>query len=264
MGFSWNDIRFKHKARYRPLIIAHRGASGSAPENTIAALRKAVTEGADAVECDVRLTNDKQIVVIHDATLRRTTSGRGYVSDHPLETLRSFDAGSWFHRSFAGERIPTLKEVLECIDGRVGLNIEIKSVPNKTAAKDIVQSCLTIIRKFRAHHYVLLTSFQHSLLKLIKQYDPSALVGLLYHPFHHGGKSPIRLAQRYDAGVSVCAVRFLRKAIVVEAHRHNIAVAAYTVNNRRQLKRCLTFGIEAIVTNVPGKMVKFLEENYRL
>lgn len=257
--FSWKNIeRFTPGSTSKPLIIAHRGASGSAPENTLAAFRKALAEGADVIECDVRLTKDKEIVVIHDATLRRTTNGRGYVLDHTVEELQTLDAGAWFHRSFAGERIPTLREVLECVDGKVGMNIEIKPVSNKKIAGETVQSCLRTIQKFRAHPYVLLTSFQHSLLRLIKQYDPAAIVGLLYHPFHHVGTSPLRLAQRFDARVSICAVRFLRRKMVAEAHRNNIAVAAYTVDNEHNLQRCLTLGIEGIVTNYPRKMVELL------
>jgi glycerophosphoryl diester phosphodiesterase len=245
---------------HRPLIIAHRGDSGNAPENTRAAFHQAIEKGAHVIECDVRLTKDHQLAVIHDATLRRTTNGEGYVRDHSLEELRSLDAGGWFHRSYAGERIPLLQEVLELTRGRVGLNIEIKPVLNRALAEVIVRGCLEVVQRYRAHNWVLLTSFQHSLLHVIRRRDASALVGLLYHPFHHAGVSPIRLAQRLEARVAVCAVRFLSKTLVEKAHRSHVAVAAYTVNNDRYLHRCLTLGIEGVVTNVPGEIIRILRE----
>lgn len=258
--FSWKDIARKVRTDgFRPLVIAHRGSSGSAPENTIAAFSQALLHGADAIECDVRLTSDNRVVVIHDATLKRTTNGTGYVYDHSLEELQSLDAGSWFHRRFAGERIPTLDAVLSLIDGKVGLNIEIKPVRDTAAARVIVERCLHLVRRFHAHRYVLLTSFQHSLLKLAKRYDAAVNVGLLYHPFHHVGTPPVKLAVRHEARVLVCSVQFLRRTMVDDAHRNSVAVAAYTVNSRKQLKRCLHVGVEGIVTNVPEKILKLLE-----
>lgn len=261
-GFSWKDIERRVRGQtYRPLIIAHRGSSGTAPENTLASFRQAIAAGADAIECDVRLSKDGRLVVIHDATVKRTTNGRGRVCDKTFAELRSLDAGSWFHRSYAGERIPTLEEVLDVVDGSVGLNIEIKPTSDTHSARQIVEKCLSVVRSYRAHRYTLLTSFQHSLLDLVSRSDPSALVGLLYHPLHHQGKSPLKLAMAYDARVTICAVRFLRKAMVDAAHRRGIAVAAYTVNDRHALQRCLRLGIEGIVTNEPDKVRRMYRED---
>jgi len=259
-GFSWKHI--EHQIRrdgFRPLIIAHRGSSASAPENTLAAFSLALEQGVDAIECDVRLTKDNHLVVIHDATLNRTTNGTGYVRDHTREELDALDAGSWFHRRFAGERIPTLDTVLSLVDGKKGVNVEIKPVESSAAAHAIVEQCLTLVRKFHAHRHVLLTSFQHSLLRLARRYDPAVNIGLLYHPVHHIGKSPIRLARQHDACVFVCSVRFLRRGVVADAHRSTIAVAAYTVNTRSQLQRCLRLGVEGIVTNVPEDILTLLQ-----
>src|SRR3990172_9877913 len=95
-----------------PVVIAHRGASGSCPENTLAAFRRAAALGADMIELDVQLTRDGEVVVIHDWTLDRTTSGTGPVRACSLAELRRLDAGAWFDAAFAGERVPTLGEVL--------------------------------------------------------------------------------------------------------------------------------------------------------
>ncbi|PYU46700.1 MAG: hypothetical protein DMG53_11330 [Acidobacteria bacterium] len=95
------------------LVIAHRGASGNAPENTMAAFKKAVALGANFIETDLQLSRDARLVAIHDATVNRTTNGQGTVHDMTLTELRRLDAGSWFGSEFAGERIPTLEEILE-------------------------------------------------------------------------------------------------------------------------------------------------------
>src|SRR3989440_12125231 len=103
----------KYEADYELLVIAHRGASGNAPENTLAAFREAVALGATFIETDLQLSRDARFVAIHDATVNRTTNGQGAVHDMTLADLRRLDAGSWFGSEFAGERIPTLEEILE-------------------------------------------------------------------------------------------------------------------------------------------------------
>ena len=115
--------------RSRPLVIAHRGASGSAPENTMAAFSLAVERGAEVVELDVQMTADGYPVVIHNATVNRTTDGTGLVREKTLAELQTLDAGSWFETRFAGERVPTLEEVVTWARGRVALAIEIKNTP---------------------------------------------------------------------------------------------------------------------------------------
>lgn len=238
----------------RPLVIAHRGSSGTAPENTITALSHAIAQGADAVECDVRLSKDNEVVVFHDATLRRTTDGRGYVRDHSVQHLKQFDAGSWFASSFAGERIPTLAETLEFVNGRIGINIELKSVREVRNSRELVNRCLEEIERSRALEYVLITSFQHSLLQRVKGQNPNVTVGVLYHPLLHAGQSPSRLARQVGAKVFVCSLRFLRRRMVADAHRCGIAVAAYTINTKQHLQRCLALGLDGVVTNFPGRM----------
>lgn len=113
----------------RPLIVAHRGASAMAPENTLAAFRAAVELGADAIELDVQRTADGQLIVMHDPTVDRTTDGRGPLAAHSLAALKALDAGGWFGPQFAGERLPTLQEAVNVIEEKAGLFIEIKQGP---------------------------------------------------------------------------------------------------------------------------------------
>ncbi|MBU6283841.1 glycerophosphodiester phosphodiesterase, partial [bacterium] len=108
--------------------MAHRGASAECPENTLVAFRRAMELGANMIECDLQLTADGHVVVFHDWSLERTTDGSGTVRDQPLAVLRSLDAGSWKEPRFAGERVPTLEEALDATAGRVGLNLELKSL----------------------------------------------------------------------------------------------------------------------------------------
>ena len=110
-----------------PWIIAHRGFQKNYPENTLIAFQAAMDAGVQMIELDVSLSRDRKPIVIHDATLARTTNGHGPVHDYTLEELKQLDAGSWYHPDFAGQRLPELAEVLELVDGRVITNIEIKS-----------------------------------------------------------------------------------------------------------------------------------------
>ncbi|HBY09528.1 MAG TPA: glycerophosphodiester phosphodiesterase, partial [Chloroflexi bacterium] len=109
----------------RPAIFAHRGASAYAPENTLAAFKLAVDQGADAIELDAKLCADGQIIVIHDQTVERTSNGAGKVADLPLSALQELDAGSWFGLEFKGEPIPTLDEVFEAVGQKIFINIEL-------------------------------------------------------------------------------------------------------------------------------------------
>src|SRR5690606_9559351 len=113
--------------KFPVMVIAHRGFSGAAPENTLAAFRKGIEIGSDMIELDVHLSRDGELVVIHDETLERTTNGKGRVADNTLMELKDLDAGSSFAPQFSGEKIPTLIEVIELAKGRVLVNIEIKN-----------------------------------------------------------------------------------------------------------------------------------------
>lgn len=253
--FSWKQIERS------PLVIAHRGASGSAPENTLAAFEQAIQQGADAIELDVRLSKDKEVVVFHDATLQRTTNGRGYVRNHTLTELKKLDAGSWFGPSFRGERIPTLGEVFQFVNERVGINIEVKHVLGAQASREIVHHCLKVIERFQASGYVLVSSFQHSLLRLVRKENPDVAIGILYHPLHLAAQSPSRLLRKVEANFFVCGMRFLRRRMVADVHRHAIAVAAYTINTEPAVRRCLALGIKGIITNVPEKVITLCGRN---
>ncbi len=141
-------------------IFAHRGSSGTHPENTLAAFRAAAALPIDGVEIDVHLTKDGEVVVIHDEKINRTTNGKGYVKDMTLEELQQYDAGSWFSEEWGGERVPTLDEVLEIYeDTSHRLNIEIKS--DIFPYDGLVEKVLTIANNRGMADRLLLSSFNH-------------------------------------------------------------------------------------------------------
>lgn len=137
----------------KPLVVAHRGDLEHFPENTLSAFESAIDLGADAIELDVFLTKDGELVVVHDHILERTTNGTGYVGDLTLSELRRLDAGSWFGERFRGERIPTLGEVLELGNGRVRFELELR-----TPARAFLARLLAELARYGVEEEVELTS----------------------------------------------------------------------------------------------------------
>lgn len=153
-----------------PKVIAHRGASAYAPENTMTAFEKAIELGAQGLELDVQLSSDGKLVVIHDEKLDRTSNAKGWVKDKTLDELKSLDFGSWFSKAFAGEKIPLLDEVMELISAWDGiLNIEIKS--GVVIYPDIEQKVAAAISKFNMHDRIIVSSFNHYSLVNLRKID---------------------------------------------------------------------------------------------
>jgi glycerophosphoryl diester phosphodiesterase len=251
--FSW-------RKPYRlPIIVAHRGSSAMAPENTLAAFRQAIEGGADAIELDVRLTGDDKVVVIHDARLERTTDGHGKVCDFSLKELKRFSAGRWFHRRYMKERIPTLIEVLEIAQGKIALNIEIKTEKKPKQRFEIIEQCYNIIHSYDAEEAVLISSFFIPFIKRMKLYSHRIATSLLYHPVYHFGKSPIRIASSVKADYLILNGLSINPKIVSRAHAKQILVGEYTINTPRRFSHALRLGVDAIITNNPALFVKSVQ-----
>ena len=246
--FSWNTPG-------APLVVvAHRGASAHAPENTLASFRRAVKDGADAVELDVRLTADGAVVVIHDASLRRTANQRRRVDASTLAEVQALDAGGWFDARHAGEHIPTLSEVFGVVPTTKGINVELKGDRSGSRGAELVKrTCQIILRSHRAES-VLVTSFHHALIALVKKHFPIIPAGILLHPFQQSARSPVRLARSIGAEYIVFGSRTLTKRLTEQAHREGLRVAEYTVNTEHRLMRAKRYGVDAIITNQPGAM----------
>lgn len=154
----------------RPLISAHRGFSTAAPENTIAALDAAWRVGATVAEIDVQLTRDGHVVLMHDRTVDRTTNGAGFVKGLTLPEIKALDAGAWFDARFTGERVPTLAEVLEWSQGRLGLLVELKNYPFREMP--LVEKTIATVEAHRAETSVVLAGFDHVMLAEIHRMRP--------------------------------------------------------------------------------------------
>lgn len=240
----------------RPLVLAHRGASDQAPENTLAAFRRALEAGADGVELDVHLSRDGEIVVIHDEQVDRTTDGSGPVKNLTLAQLKALDAGSWFDSRFRGERIPTLAEVLETIGPACRLiNVELKS--GRVLYPDLERKVVETLRRFGMLEKCVISSFNHYSLRLLKGVEPAARTGILYV---EGLVDPWVYARQVPADAIHPPFYALLPEVVKGAHAAGFAVHTWTVDAPDQMRRALSWGVDAIITNRPGVLRGIIEE----
>ena len=234
--------------RNAPLVIAHRGASVYAPENTIAAFRLAAEFGADAVELDAKLTVDGKIVVHHDRTLDRTTTGTGPIKDRSLEELQHLDAGSHFNLSYAGERIPTLNEVFRTVANRLLINIELSNYSDPFDR--LPEAVVKLVQEFGLEKRVLLSSFNPVGLLKVRKLAPEIQLGLLV-----AAKEPRWLHVFFTIITPHEAVHpsmELANAEMIEGqHHHGRWVNVWTVNELEDIKRMVNLGVEGVITDVP-------------
>ena len=250
-------MRFSWRANLSgPLIVAHRGSSIRAPENTLAAFVRAMSEKADAIELDVRLTKDRELVACHDATVDRCSDGSGKVSDLTLRELKRFSAGGWFGKRFSDERFPSLREVFELCGDHIGINIELKFNPFDRKSP-LIERCCELIGAFHLCDSLLITSFHHASVARLRELRPDIPAGLLLHPAHLVRKSVRLFPRLYDFDYLVLGGGSLRKSIVEDAHRHGVKVGEFTVNTRRRMERAFRFGLDAIITDDPLIAEKF-------
>ncbi len=251
MSISW-------LSRFRtPLLVAHRGSSARAPENTLAAFRAAIEDGADGVELDVRLSRDQVVVVCHDALLGRCSTGRGRVSGKTVEELKQYSAGAWFGRQFSSERIPTLAEVFEEVGDRIAINVELKA-DRFDRTYVLVDRCCEVIRKFRREKSTLVTSFHHAHIRRVRQSLPDLPTGLLLHHFHLLTKTWEKYARGYGVEYLIVGGQSLRKSLVERAHKRGIRVGEFTVLTQRRLQRALRYGTDVVITDDPARMRMYL------
>lgn len=220
-------------------IIAHRGASGHKPENTLASFQKAISLGVDMIELDVYVIRSGEVVVHHDKKVDRTTNGTGNISDYAWEELRELDAGH-------GQRIPLLTEVLDLINDRIPVNIELKGRRVAEPVADILDSYIS--RKQWRSEMFLVSAFDHAELKRFATLSPSVPVGALY-------RSRLRRLRRLIEGDNFISANFDARLItrrnVRDAHTNGLKVYAYTVNSKRSADRMRALKVDGVFTNYP-------------
>jgi glycerophosphoryl diester phosphodiesterase len=242
----------------RTLNIAHRGASAAAPPNTLAAFEEALERGADAIEFDVRLCADNVAVVMHDATVDATTNGSGRVANMTLAELKRLDAGSSFDAAFAGERVPTLIEVLETVGDRLLLNIELKS--EDLLGDRLEQAVVDAIDQSALGARVLISSFNPLALRRIQQISPHLATALLYTPATRASVRVGRLISPGHYGALHPHHTLVDERSMRWARQHDYSVHVWTVDDVGEMQRLISCGVDGIITNVPEVLGSILRE----
>ena len=237
-----------------PWIIAHRGASGYAPENTLVAFECAVQLGATFLETDLHLTRDGRFVAIHDATLERTTNGHGSVHNYTMAELRELDAGKWFDREFMGEKIPTLEEVL-AFSGQhdVVCYLEVKY----DVAWGMHHALVAALRNAESAARTVVISFDPTTLRAIHKLDPSLMIGLIVD---HPGEDFVHVATSMGARQVCVAARTVTPELVAKAHQSDLHVVAWTVNDVEEMRALVATGVEGIMTDFPARLRAAIED----
>jgi len=232
-----------------PVVIAHRGASAVAPENTLAAFNLAVALNADAVELDVKLSKDSVPVVMHDATVDRTTDGKGRVADLTLADLKSLDTGAWKDAKYAGERAPTLAEVFEAVADKIWINVELT---NYTTRDDgLVAVVVALIQRMKLQKKVLLSSFDPFNIRKVRRLDASLPVAQLT-----SHDQPIFLREAWLSFFIPHEARHpdndqLKQKGMAYFKKRGYRLNVWTVNDPNDLRRFASEGVDGLITDVP-------------
>ncbi len=240
----------------RPHIFAHRGAKAVAPENTLPAFQRALDMGVDGIELDVHCSKDGQLVVIHDESLERTTTGTGKVSDYTAAQLAQIDAGSRFNPAFAGVGVPTLNEVFDLVGNRCQVNVEIKSDdPN---GGDQAEPLIEMIKARKLYDQVIVSSFNPPSLIKMRALAPTIQLGLLYY-------LPLPTFLRdawFSPIINPEAIhpyhRLVDANLMAWAKERGCPVNTWTVNDVAEAQRLAALGVNVIMSDVPDQIMTAL------
>ena len=239
------------------VLVAHRGASGQAPENTLSAIELAIESGVAMIELDIQLTKDDDLVVFHDAILGRTTNGHGHIRNTPTSVVRSLDAGSWFSSDFAGEQIPFFTEALDALENKLYLNCEIKPLQMNNASDALLlEKLFSIVMHRGLAPYIIFSSFDHNALHLLKTIAPAVHTVALHVP--GDPRLPSEIVRSCGANGFGCSVKELNKTRLSDAQEHNLPVGVYTVNTESEVQHVLDAGAIGAVTNNPKQLQEYL------
>lgn len=257
----------------RVLNVAHRGASAYAPENTLAAFAKACDLGADVLELDVHLTRDGQVVVMHDERVDRTTDGHGEIRAMTLDDIRGLDAGRWFGASWAGERVPTLQEVLECFAGRALIDIELKAGVNADWFRSVVaedaetttrlaRRVLAVVERAGAAHRVVISTFGTRALTWIREAAPQVATQWSVLSTDLSQDAAAAAAAGFDV---ISPQEYAATTYnLARAHVHGLAVHIYTRGDDGAMTRLVDLGVDAVKTPRPDRLREVLVRLGRL
>ena len=238
----------------KPLILAHRGASGTTPENTLISFQKAIEDGADGVEFDVQLSSDGEPVVIHDETLERTTAKEGRVVDSTFKELTSYGAGAHYEERYKNEKIPSLRNVLEIVSDMEVINIELKN--NYYNYKNIEEKVVKITKEMGVIDKVLFSSFNHESMVKMKELVPGSQIGVIYKA---GLYQPWLYAKRLGVKNIHPYYKAINKDIIKKCQQNDIKVNVYGTNDDYEIKNLLSLGVDMIINDYPKKTVDIMK-----
>ncbi|KAA3642310.1 MAG: glycerophosphodiester phosphodiesterase [Chloroflexi bacterium] len=230
-----------------PAIIAHRGASAHAPENTLSAFKLAIEKQADAIELDAKLCASGEVVVVHDATLDRTTNGTGKVNETSLSDLKVLDAGSWFDDKFASERIPTLDEVFGIIGDQIPINVELTNYTS--AGDDLAVKVAALVKRHKLTGSVFFSSFHPLTLSRARRAIPEVPCAFLTLDGFGGWLARNIIALFLSHQVIQPPYMNVTKRLITRAHRRGKRVNSYTINDAEIMRRLFSWGIDGIFTD---------------
>lgn len=228
-------------------IIAHRGASGYAPENTIEAFKLAIGLGAEGIETDVHLTKDGQVVTIHDEKIDRTSNGLGYIKDYTYEQLTAFNYNNHMEQ-YEFCKIPLLSDLLALVKSSgILLNIELKT--DFISYPGIEEKVIQLVKEYQVEQQIIYSSFNHYTLMNVKTIDPNAKIGLLYaeglvQPWDYANHIQADALHPFYANLQI-------PHYIEESHQKGIIVNTWTVNKREDIKHFLNMNVDGIITNYP-------------
>jgi glycerophosphoryl diester phosphodiesterase len=239
------------KQAHEVLVVAHRGASAYAPENTLIAIKKAMDMEADYAELDVQLTKDKEVILLHDMNLKRTAGIDALLRNLTLEELKKLEAGAWFGKEFRGEPIPTLQDVIRLVKGKMRLNIEIKTFRPEP---EIAQKVVDIIRSEHFENQCMVTSFNREVVIAVKRIAPEIITGFIF------GKNYPDDVFKGSWDVLSCNHRIATPEFIQKAREHNKQVYVWTIDSEKSIKRFIDRKVDGIISNKPDLVKKILKD----
>jgi glycerophosphoryl diester phosphodiesterase len=258
-------IQTLYAAPMQVSTVAHRGASGYAPEHTLASYRMGINMGADYIEIDLQLTRDGELVAMHDETVDRTTDGTGWISDLSLAELKRLDAGSWFNvrypmyarEEYASERVPTLREVFEAFGDETRYLLETKKPEINPGLEEKMWE---LVEEFNLKDHVAVQSFDQDSLLKIRSWDKQVpLFQLLwYNKTAQLTESELKEISSYANGIGVNFMR-LNESYVRTVKAAGLLIYSYTINYQGNMDKAMEWGIDGVHTNYPDRIKEVID-----
>lgn len=272
LGFGCTSGRTTSQHEREPsetVIVAHRGGSLLAPENTLASFQNGIDEGADAIELDVHLSKDGQLIVMHDPSLFRTTGKEGYISDYTADEIKALDARSSYSGQLAWDeqRVPTLDEVMQLLSRQirpVDVQIEIKVDQWGNRYEGIEQAVIAVLHRYGYIERAMIISFDFPTLLEVKELEPNLRLGALVSRAYLqsiGLKGPRVVAQSIaDLGVEYVAINYayLSPTLYSEFRSRGLGIGTWTVNNEKDIRRIAAMGVDFITSDRPDLLRQLL------